>query len=163
MPKVVCNIIEVCIFSFENKEPLYLLLKRSKSEKLYPDAWQVVTGSIEPGESALQGALRELKEETGYHPQKFWITPHVNTFFSVPNDTLNHTVIFAAQVAAKTDPELSQEHYQFGWYPIEKAKALCVWPGQIQALEIVHRFIVSGHKASEFSEISISSSAKEIY
>ena len=153
MPKIVCNIIEICIFSFENKEPLYLMLRRSKLEKIYPDAWQIVTGSIEQGETALQGALRELKEETGYTPQKFWIAPHVNSFYSVKNDTMNHAVVFAAQVPPKTNPVLSDEHYQFGWYPIEKAKAMCVWPGQIKALEIVHEFIVGGKKAGEFSEI----------
>ncbi len=131
------------------------MLRRSKSERLYPDAWQIVTGSIEMGETALQGALRELKEETGYTPQKFWIVPHVNTFFSVKYDTLNHTVVFAAQVPAKTDPLLSHEHYQFQWCTIDKAKQLCVWPGQIQALEVVHNFIVRGSTAADFSEITL--------
>lgn len=155
MPTIVCNIVEVCIFSFENKEPKYLMLRRSKSEPIYPDAWQIVTGSIEQGETALQGALRELKEETGYHPQKFWIVPHVNTFFSVKHDVLNHTVIFAAQVPPKTDPVLSDEHYQFGWHSIDQAKAMCVWPGQMTALEIIHQFIVGGKQAASFSEISV--------
>lgn len=153
MPKIVCNIVEVCVFSFDNKEPMYLMLRRSKSENLYPDAWQIVTGSIEEGETALYCALRELKEETGYEPKKFWIVPHVNTFYSVKQDTLNHTVIFAAQVAPGTEPLLSNEHHQFGWYTIDKAKELCVWPGQMKALDVVHEFIVRGQKAAEFSEI----------
>jgi 8-oxo-dGTP pyrophosphatase MutT (NUDIX family) len=155
MPNIVCNIIEVCIFSFDNKEPLYLMLRRSKTEKVYPDVWQIVTGSIEKGETALQGALRELKEETGYFPQKFWIVPHINTFYSVKNDTVNHTVIFAAQVPPKTNPILSDEHYQFGWYPKEIAKSMCVWPGQIEALDIVHEFIVGGKPAAILSEIPL--------
>ncbi|MFA6541072.1 MAG: NUDIX pyrophosphatase [Bacteroidota bacterium] len=155
MPNIVCNIAEVCIFSFENKEPVYLMLRRSKSETLYPDAWQIVTGTIEQGETALNGALRELREETGYIPQRMWIVPHVNTFFSVKNDTLNHTVIFAVQVPPKTNPVLSDEHYEFGWHPVEKAKAMCVWPGQITALQIVHEYIVQGKKAAEFSEIPL--------
>jgi 8-oxo-dGTP pyrophosphatase MutT (NUDIX family) len=155
MPNIICSIIEVCIFSFENKEPRYLMLRRSLTEKIYPDAWQIVTGSIEAGETAVQGALRELKEETGYHPQKFWIVPHVNTFYTVRNDAINHTVVFAAQVPPGSDPVLSDEHYQFGWYPFSDAKALCVWPGQITALEIVHEYIVSGKKAAGFSEIPL--------
>jgi len=153
MPHIVCNITEVCVFSFENKEPLYLMLRRSKSENLYPDAWQIVTGSIEAGETALQASLRELKEETGYTPTKYWIVPHVNTFFSVKHDVLHHTVIFAAQVPPKTNPALSDEHSRFGWYPFEKAKEMLVWPGQIRAVEIVNEFIVGGKKAAEFSEI----------
>lgn len=153
MPKIASNIVEVCIFSFDNKEPLYLMLRRSKTEKMYPDTWQIVTGSIENGETALQGALRELKEETGYTPQKFWIVPHVNSFYSVKTDTLNHTIMFAAQVPPKTNPVLSDEHYQFGWYPLAIAKSMCVWTGQIQALDIVHEFIVAGKQTATLSEI----------
>jgi dATP pyrophosphohydrolase len=155
MPNIVCNIVEVCIFSFENKEPLYLMLRRSKNEKLYPDTWQIVTGSIEQNETALQGALREVKEETGYIPQKFWIVPYVNSFYSVKTETLNHTIMFAAQVSPKTNPVLSDEHYQFGWYPIAAAKSMCVWTGQIQALDIVHEFIVGGKQTAKLSEIML--------
>ncbi len=153
MPNIVCNIVEVCIFSFDNKEPLYLMLRRSKTEKMYPDTWQIVTGSIEKGETALHGALRELKEETGYVPQKFWTVPHINSFYSVKTDTLNHTIMFAAQVLPKTNPILSDEHYQFGWYPLTAAKSMCVWTGQIQALDIVNEFIIGGKSAAKLSEI----------
>lgn len=155
MPNIVCSIIEVCIFTFDNKEPRYLMLRRAKDEPMYPDAWQIVTGSIEQGETALQGALREMKEETGYGPQRFWIVPHMNTFYSVRQDVVHHTVVFAAQVPPKTDPVLSAEHYQFGWYTVDQAKAMCVWPGQITALQIVHDFIVGGRKTAAFSEIPL--------
>lgn len=155
MPSIVCNIIEVCVFSFENKEPLYLMLRRSKSEPLYPDTWQIVTGSIEKGETALQGSLRELKEETGLSPIKFWIVPHVNTFFSVKTDTVNHTVIFAAQAGPKVVIQLSDEHSHYGWFPVERAKAMCVWPGQRDALGIVHEYIVSGQLTGQLSEIRL--------
>lgn len=155
MPDIVSNIIEVCIFSFDNKEPLYLMLRRSLSDRIYPDSWQIVTGSIEPGETAVQGALREMREETGYDPEKFWIVPHVNTFYSVAKDVIHHTIVFAAQVPPRTDPVLSEEHYQFGWYPIQQAKALCVWPGQAKALDIVHEYIVRGKEAAAVSEIPL--------
>jgi dATP pyrophosphohydrolase len=155
MPKIVCNIIEVCVFKFENTEPLYLMLRRSQNETLYPDAWQIVTGSIESGETAVQGALRELKEETGFIPVKFWVVPHVNTFYSAQNDAVNHTVVFAAQVGPALDVVLSQEHSHYGWYTIEKAKATCVWPGQVNALDVVHEYIVRGKEASSLSEITL--------
>lgn len=153
MSNIVCKIIEVCIFSFENKEPLYLMLRRSKSDRTYPDSWQMVTGSIETGETALQASLREVKEETGYSPMKYWIVPYMNTFYSIPQDAVHNTVIFAAQVPPKTNPQLSEEHYQFGWFTVEKAKKLCVWPGQKKALDIVHEHIVRGGQTAEFSEI----------
>lgn len=155
MPAIVCNIIEVCVFKFENKEPLYLMLRRSRTDTLYPDAWQIVTGSIETGETAVQGALRELQEETGYIPVKFWAVPHVNTFYSAQYDTINHTVVFAAQVDPAVEIVLSQEHSQYGWYTVDHAKAKSVWPGQVHALDIIHDYIVRGKEASSFSEITL--------
>lgn len=155
MPAIDCSIIELCVFSFENAEPLYLMLRRSPTEPLYPDTWQIVTGSIEQGETAVQGALRELKEETGLTPIKFWIVPLVNTFFSVRQDTVHHTVVFAAQVDHRADVQLSEEHQQYGWYTVGQAKEKCVWPGQKQALDVVHEYIVGGKETASLSEITL--------
>ncbi|MGY0070688.1 NUDIX hydrolase [Streptomyces sp. QTS137] len=42
-----------------------LLVRRSEHERFLPRVWGVPCGKLEPGESAPDGALRELKEETG--------------------------------------------------------------------------------------------------
>jgi 8-oxo-dGTP pyrophosphatase MutT (NUDIX family) len=42
-----------------------LLVRRSEKERFLPRVWGVPCGKLEPGESAEDGALRELKEETG--------------------------------------------------------------------------------------------------
>lgn len=42
-----------------------LLVRRSEKERFLPRVWGVPCGKLEPGESAQDGALRELKEETG--------------------------------------------------------------------------------------------------
>ncbi|MFE2276931.1 NUDIX hydrolase [Streptomyces sp. NPDC059454] len=42
-----------------------LLVRRSAAEKFLPRVWGVPCGKLEPDEDARDGALRELKEETG--------------------------------------------------------------------------------------------------
>ena len=42
-----------------------LLVRRSEKERFLPRVWGVPCGKLEPGESPVDGALRELKEETG--------------------------------------------------------------------------------------------------
>ncbi|MFF1692786.1 NUDIX hydrolase [Streptomyces sp. NPDC058257] len=42
-----------------------LLVRRSETERFLPRVWGVPCGKLEPGESPLDGVLRELKEETG--------------------------------------------------------------------------------------------------
>jgi 8-oxo-dGTP diphosphatase len=47
-----------------NREIL-LLLRDNKPEIAYPNYWSLVGGRVEAGETAEQGALRELNEEVG--------------------------------------------------------------------------------------------------
>ena len=42
-----------------------LLVRRSVKERVLPRVWGVPCGKLEPGERPEDGALRELKEETG--------------------------------------------------------------------------------------------------
>ena len=133
---------------------MYLLLRRSTTDKIYPDTWQMVSGSIERGETSIRASLRELKEETGFEPDRYWLVPHMNTFLNPKRDVVHISAVFAAQVSAGSQPILSKEHYQYEWCSLERAKQLLVWPGQIQALQIVHEYIVRGKQASMLTEIS---------
>lgn len=155
MPMIRSNIVEVCVFSLENKTPRYLMLKRSKSETLYPDIWQMVSGSIEKGETALAASLRELKEETGFTPLRFWNVPYMNTFLDAGNDIVHISAVFAAEMPRASQPVLSEEHYQFEWCSSKRAQKLLVWPGQVRAIQIVDEYIVSGKQAAALTEIKL--------
>ncbi|WP_206307008.1 NUDIX hydrolase [Streptomyces sp. F001] len=48
-----------------DKRGRVLLVRRSETERFLPRVWGVPCGKLEPDESAADGALRELKEETG--------------------------------------------------------------------------------------------------
>jgi dATP pyrophosphohydrolase len=55
--------IQVVIFSERAEKRLYLLLRRVSSHGGF---WQSVTGSLEDGETHVQAAVREVREETGF-------------------------------------------------------------------------------------------------
>ena len=46
-----------------------LLTKRHPDKKGFPGMWEGTAGSVVAGESSLQGAIRELGEETGLHAE----------------------------------------------------------------------------------------------
>ena len=49
----------------KNSQGQYLISQRAADRPTYPLLWECVGGSVLKGESSLQGALREVKEEVG--------------------------------------------------------------------------------------------------
>jgi len=153
MSVVAASIIEVCVFKFEHNQPRYLLLHRSKDDKIYPGIWQFISGSIEGNETAVEAALRELSEETGFSPEAFWVVPHVSVFYDQSYDSMNLSPLFAAQVKAGSKPRLSPEHDEHRWFCLAEAKRTLVWPGLRQGLQIVHDYVVKGEIAARLTRI----------
>lgn len=148
MPVIASRIVEVCVFRFRNTKPEYLLLKRADNETIYPSIWQLISGSIDEGEKAYTAALREMNEETGFKPLRFWVVPFVNAFYDPGYDAVNLSPFFAAQVPTDAEPTLSVEHQRHLWLPYDQARKKLVWPGQRQGLSVVHEYIISGEQAA---------------
>ena len=61
----------VCEILVRHTDGTYLLMKRDPTKPLFPDMWEATAGgSALRGESAMEGALRELREETGIVTEK---------------------------------------------------------------------------------------------
>lgn len=161
MPRIECRIVEICVFRREKERVQYLLLKRSVKDEIYPGLWQTVTGFIKAGENAVDAGLRELVEETGLIPSRFWIVPYVNSFYVADKDTLHHTIFFAAEVAKDYPVRLSIEHESHRWLGFGLAHGKLVWPGQRKGLRIVRDYIVNLKEAGKLMELRIPKRRKE--
>ena len=161
MPRIECRIVEICVFRRAAGKVQYLVLKRSRGDSLYPGAWQVPTGFIEAGEDAVDAALRELKEETGISPVRFWIVPHVNSFYVADADTLHHTIFFAAEFPKESRVTLSKEHETGRWMGFKLAHTKLVWRGQKDGLRIVRDYIVGRREAGKLTELKTLKTGKE--
>ena len=151
MSEIVARIIEVCVFRFEGSDVEYLVLRRAPDELAFPGLWQIVTGSLEKGEKAIEAALRELREETGVRPEHFWVVPFTNSFYDHHRDCVNLIPFFAAQFPTGENPRLSAEHSESQWLSHRDARARLVWPGQRAGLDVVHSFIVEGKPAANLT------------
>lgn len=150
---VASSLIEVHIFRKIGNDLEFLLLKRAPNEK-YPDLWQMVTGSIE-NEDAHQTALREINEETGLTPIKFWVVPNINSFYSPERDVIIMIPVFAVLVDGKQKVIISEEHSEFKWVKKEEAIKLLAWPGQRQSVEIICEYFTNQQSFLKFVEIHL--------
>ena len=117
-----------------------LLIERAD----FPDHWQSVTGSQEPGESLAATATRELREETGIeaaafggvedwrmcndfeiYPKWAWRYP--------PGTTHNTEHVFGLRVPAPVQVALApREHLRHLWLPWRDAAAKCFsWTNRV--------------------------------
>src|SRR5438477_10931825 len=75
-----------------------LLQLRRRGDDYLGGTWQTVRGTMEAGETAVQTALRELKEETGLTPTESFSVGIVETFYIAAEDAVLHSPVFLAIV-----------------------------------------------------------------
>src|SRR5262245_38021070 len=102
MPTIVCNKIEAYLFRRRGRAIEYLLVRRAADRSL-PGVWQPVTGGIERGEAAYEAAAREVLEETGLTPLRWWALEHMTVYYKPAKDAVHALPVFAAEVASQ-DP-----------------------------------------------------------
>lgn len=151
---IISNLIEAHIFRIKKGEFEFLLLKRSP-EQYYPNLWQMVTGKIKENETAYQSALREIKEETGLTPEKFWVAPTVNSFYSPDKDYICLLPVFAARVKDECEIKLSKEHTEYKWVNPEEAKQLLAWDGQRKSVDVIFDYVLNRNSFLNFIEINL--------
>ena len=88
---------------------------QEKKEKCY-GKWNLPAGHLDPNESIMQGAIREIKEETGYDVELTGIATIANRILE---DDIFIEIIFATKLlneSIKIDPE---EILDVKWWDIE--------------------------------------------
>lgn len=110
-----------------------LALRRGKAGRC-PGSWEVVHGSIEAGETPVDAALREMREETGLAPERFYNLSRVESFYRHKTDEIGLIPVFAALVG-DAPPRLSTEHEACEWLPLPAAQGRLNWPRERRALD----------------------------
>lgn len=132
-----------------------LLIERAD----FPGHWQSVTGSQETGETLLETATRELREETGIDANAFgglvdWHLANVYEIFPQwrhrypPGTTRNTEHVFALEVPAAIPVALApSEHLRHAWLPWQEAAAKCFSWSNRDAILLLPQHVSSRRRA----------------
>jgi dATP pyrophosphohydrolase len=116
-----------------------LLLRRAKG---LTGEWCQISGKIEPGETAWQTALRELREETALTPQGFYSADACEQFYEADHDAIALAPVFVAFVDASARVTLNHEHSEHCWVSFDDAVKMVTFGGQRRVLRwIEHEFV----------------------
>ncbi|MFP3989691.1 NUDIX domain-containing protein [Streptomyces sp. E11-3] len=104
--------------------------RRGPDRRLFPDAWDIVGGHVEPGETLLEALAREVEEETG------WRLARVRRFLGTVTWTgddgagVRHEADYLVEVDGNLDaPALEwSKHSGYAWFgpgDLPRLKANC--------------------------------------
>jgi len=153
MVRVACSQIEVYVFRRVARTPQVLLLRRSP-ERTLPGVWQPVTGGIERGEAAYAAAAREVLEESGLTPLRWWALAHLTTHYDPASDAVRVIPVFAAEAAAADPVHLSHEHDRYAFLPLARAASRVLWDTQRQSLAALQREVLRGGAHATAREVT---------
>lgn len=101
---------------------LFLVVRRSKEDDLYPGCWEFPGGHIELGETISDALKRELKEEIGFSDfDNPIITNYTDEVKEKSGKTIHNIELDFIIEANKENINitLSKEHTEYAWVPKE--------------------------------------------
>jgi lipoyl(octanoyl) transferase len=120
-----------------------LLLKRTENAGGF---WQPITGRIEKGETPLQAAVREVREETAIErfevedlgvTQSFLIGPE---FSGGDTPLMVEETAFAVRLEGTCDVTMDEEeHTEWGWFTFAEASEKLSWSDDKYVVELIQR------------------------
>lgn len=126
-PGVRVAYVDVLVLRGEGDGLEVLCLRRGHQGRS-PGSWEAVHANIDEGETPVETALRELKEETGLEPVRFYNLSRVEAFYRHSVNEIVLVPVFAAVVADDAEVRLSDEHDDWSWLKPEQARGRMTWP-----------------------------------
>ena len=105
------------------KDGNFLIIKRSKGAKSYPDHWDLPGGKLERGETPIEGLKREVIEETTLEIK---VGKPIFSYLETAK-AFAYVVVFECEIISG-EIKLSHEHSEYKWVSVEELKKLLVEP-----------------------------------
>ncbi len=124
---------------------LEVLVLRRGPDGRCPGSWETVHGHIDPGETPMEAASREVEEETGLVPERWYNLSRVEHFYRHTVDEVALIPVFVAWVNSEAEAVPSSEHDALEWLAPAQANARFTWPRERRALTDIVAVLGPGH------------------
>ncbi len=160
MPEIRADAIAVYVYRRIGRGVEFLQIRRSGETGEYQHSWQTVYGGVEllasgMRETAVQAAVRELREETGLAGVKMWQVEYLESFYLKPHHYVLVMPVFAVEVAPDAAVVLNAEHNAWRWVPEAEIAEKFMWRTQREALTYLLAELQNPSQARPFLEVSL--------
>jgi dATP pyrophosphohydrolase len=133
-------IIQSIVYQKKGQDCEVLLLKRNAERGGF---WNVVNGTLELQESAIDCRTRELFEETGIRDAISW-SDEIHRFSFLYHDDTFVVVAFAVNVPKDQKVVINDEHTEYKWIGIDEAVSLLKFDDDKIALQNFKEMLKDG-------------------
>jgi dATP pyrophosphohydrolase len=152
VPKLAADIVDAYIFRRMNGRVQFLLLQRHEDLPL-GGTWQSVHAKVDPGETALDAAIRAVRTSTGLEIDDAFSADYINQFYDHESDTIILAPVFAFTIPVKSRITLGPEYTDSIWCEREEATARLLWTGQRWAVRHIDEVIGHGGEEAEYYRV----------
>jgi len=142
MTEITAGVVDVYLVRPLEEGWKVLAVQRSADTRC-PGAWETIHGRLDPDERPEDGAIREVREETGLEVAKLYNVT-VQPFYLHMFGTVQLAIVFAAFVDEPADVTLSEEHQAHEWLSPHDAAARFIWPREREALSHIVHLLAGG-------------------
>lgn len=153
MPRIVSDVVDVYPFRRVNARIQFLVLRRRDDDPA-GGRWQAVHGRIQNGEHTVSAVRRELTSATGLTAGKLYSADFVAQFYDNGSDTVVLAPSFAAQIEARSRPDVAPEFIDYAWCDLEETTARLPMTAQRWAVRHIYETIALGGEESDLYEVS---------
>ena len=133
-------IVAAALLRTQGTETQVLLLRRQGTN--VSGEWCWVAGRMEERELAWQAALREIREETGLVPDRFYCADVCEQFYDIREECISINPVFVGMIDGVQPVTLNEEHSEFEWLSFDEAMRRVPFAGQVHVLEQIRRQFV---------------------
>jgi dATP pyrophosphohydrolase len=152
MPRIVSDIVDTYLFRKFNGRTQFLVL-RCKPDAPAGDVWHAIHSKIEPGETAIDAARRDILRKTSLTPVRFYTADYIGQFYDPVSDTIVLAPTLAALIGTRAHVTISQDYMDYAWCDLEETTARLIWSAQRWAVRHIHDIIVLGEDEAEIYSI----------